>query len=361
MTAPPAAPPGLPTPPADLPPARRCEIHAACRGDAPGLAAELSERQARLDSLGRALGRPVAPPAPAPPARARASFRALPDGHLAQALPGTHDLRPVGWCGLLHPRLADALAAMPPLPPELAQAELRTDGARVVLAAQASRPRFAKALGTALRALDLPVDGLAVDGRAVQGDATLSLSAGGVTHQVGPEAFTQVHLEVNRQLVGAVQQAVADLVGRVPGALRGVAVLDLYAGYGNLGLPLCLQGATLTMLESNPAACKDARRTAAALGLTVDVRQGDAGAFRAGDAFYDVAVLDPPRAGADRLLSQVIVTRPQGIVFVSCNPGHLGRDLRPALQAGYRLESVQAFDMFPLTPHVEVLAVLRRG
>ncbi|MCK6505701.1 RsmD family RNA methyltransferase [Myxococcota bacterium] len=230
-----------------------------------------------------------------------------------------------------------------------------------MLAAQASRPRFAKGLAAALRALELPVEGLAVDGRAVQGDATLSLSAGGVTHQVGPAAFTQVHLDVNRQLVAAVQQAVADLVGRAAGDLRGVAVLDLYAGYGNLGLPLCRQGATLAMIESNPAACQDARRTAAALGLPVDVRAGDAGAFRAGDAFFDVAVLDPPRAGADRLLSQVIVTRPQGIVFVSCNPGHLGRDLRPALQAGYRLETVQAFDMFPLTPHVEVLAVLRRG
>lgn len=340
----------LPEPPASVPLDARCVVHAACLGDQAGAQDALDGRAQRLATLGHALGQAVQPATEMPPGRCRVSLRPLPDGRLGQALPRTHDLHPVAWCGLAHPAIQAVLPTLPPMPRGLGDAELRTDGDRVVLAAHSRGPRFRKTLAADLRKLALPVHGVASDGQTVQGDPTLSLRVGGITHQVGPDSFTQVHLDTNAALVAAVMEEAAG----------ATAVLDLYAGCGNLSLPLALAGAQLTMIEASAPSCSDARRTAKAHGLTVDVRQGDAGRFQAGDAFFDLAVLDPPRAGAPGVLAQVVTTRPSTIIFVCCNPGHLARDLRPALESGYAITRLQAFDMFPLTRHVEVLAVLRR-
>lgn len=334
-----------------------CRVHAGCRGDEAGERELVAQRERRLAVLGKALGTTIALPAAAPPGRARVGLRPLPDGRLGQALPGTHDLRLLTSCDLLHPRLNEALPLLPPVPPGLREVELRTDGKRLVLAARSPRPgrdaallqaltRWADAHGPGL------LDGLALDGRVLWGDGDVRFEVEGILHRLGPETFFQVHPAVNRQIVAAVVAAVA--------ATPASAVLDLYAGCGNLGLPLARAGLALTMIESEGSSLADARRTATAHGLRVDIRQGDAGAFKAGQAFFDVAVLDPPRAGAPGVLAQIAVTRPLAIVYLSCTPGLLARDLGPALAKGYRLDLVQAFDMFPGTEHLEVLAVLRR-
>jgi len=258
----------------------------------------------------------------------------------------------VAWCGLAHPAIQAAMATLPASPRGTASLEIRTDGTRVVASVHASQPRFRGGLATELRRLALPVDAVAVDGRAVLGDPRLRLTVAGITHELSPETFTQVQLDTNQALVEAVR---AEVLG-----MGAEAVLDLYAGCGNLGLPLAAAGLPLTSIEQAGSASADARRTADAHGLQVDIRTGDAGAFQAGDAFFDVAVLDPPRAGAPGLVARLLLTRPKGIVYVCCNPAVLARDLRPALQGGYRITRLQAFDMFPLTEHVEILAVLQR-
>lgn len=342
----------------------RCRIHAGCRiyagpaGDEAGLQALDEQRRRRLLVLGRALGVEIPMPAPAPPGRARVGLRPLADGRLGQALPGSHELLPLTWCGLLHPRLNQALPSLPRVPKGLREVELRTDGERLVFAARSPRPGRDPALAkdlTRLAEQELPglFDGLALDGRTLWGEAEVRFDVEGITHRLSPETFFQVHPAVNRQIVAAVVQAVR--------AAEAGAVLDLYAGCGNLGLPLARAGLALTMIESAASAVADARRTAAAHGLKVDIRSGDAGAFKAGQAFFDAVLLDPPRAGAPGVLAQLVLTRPQTIVYLSCTPGLLGRDLGPALAKGYRLDLVQAFDMFPGTEHLEVLAVLRRG
>ncbi len=349
-------------PPDDLPPDLCCKVHAACRGDADALQQVLDGRARLLDRIGQQLGLAVQPPTPVAPARIRIRLRPGDDGRLGFSLPRSHTHQPIGWCGLAHPRINQVLPVLPPMPGGMGSAELRTDGSRVVLAARSRKPRFRKQLVADLRRLDLTaptdaggagLDGVAVDGRTVAGDPSITLTLGGRTHQLSPETFTQVQLDTNDALVAAVAAAVQ--------RLGGTALLDLYAGCGNLGLSL-LGGdvQALTMIESSPDACADARRTAAAHRLTVDIRKGDASAFQAGDAFFDLALLDPPRSGAPGVLEQVCLTRPKGVVFVCCNPHLLARDLRPALDAGYRLEQLAAFDMFPLTEHVELLAVLAR-
>jgi 23S rRNA (uracil1939-C5)-methyltransferase len=72
-------------------------------------------------------------------------------------------------------------------------------------------------------------------------------------------------------------------------------------------------------------------------------------------------VLDPPRAGAKDALRGIVTLRPTAIAYVSCDPVTLARDLREIVAAGYRLESVRCFDMFPHTHHVETLAWLDRA
>jgi 23S rRNA (uracil1939-C5)-methyltransferase len=86
----------------------------------------------------------------------------------------------------------------------------------------------------------------------------------------------------------------------------------------------------------------------------------DAGRLRAGDHFFDVALLDPPRAGAPGVISQLVLTRPRALVYVSCHAPSLARDLKEASAAGYRIRDLSVFDMFPQTPHCEMLCVLER-
>jgi tRNA/tmRNA/rRNA uracil-C5-methylase (TrmA/RlmC/RlmD family) len=73
----------------------------------------------------------------------------------------------------------------------------------------------------------------------------------------------------------------------------------------------------------------------------------------------DLVVLDPPRTGAGvAVVEALAAARPRVIAYVSCDPGTLARDLRAAREAGYGLRSLRAFDLFPMTAHVELLAVL---
>ncbi|RME25378.1 MAG: hypothetical protein D6798_09110 [Deltaproteobacteria bacterium] len=328
-------------------------MHAACRGDLDALQALLARRARALARLGERLDCPVAPLQATIPARLRLRLRIDASGRTCFSPPRSHALDPVAWCGLAHPRLNSLLAALPPLPTDLASVELRTDGERTVLAGTTRRPRHAGGVSSQLRRLDLPVDGIAVNGRRVRGDVDLRMRVDGIEHRLGPTTFTQVQRDTNDRLVAVVSAAVE--------ALEGCSLLDLYAGCGNLSFGMAARGLDrLTTVESAPGAVADARRTARAHGLAVDIRTGDAGAFAAGDAFFDVAILDPPRAGAPGVLAQLCLTRPRGIVYVCCNPRILERDLRPALEAGYRLRSLTPLDMFPLTEHLELVAVLAR-
>lgn len=286
--------------------------------------------------------------------RARITLNVGPNGALGYHQPRSHALVSIPSCAVARPELNAALAALPPMPRGVTRVELRTDGRAVVLSAwsagrppPAARTALAELLGAG------GISGVALDGGAVAGETRLRLRAGDVEHEVGPAAFTQVNLEVNALLVEAVREATL--------ALAPAGVLDLYAGIGNLGLPIAARGVRTTLWESDAAAIADARRTARRLGLEVELRAADAGAFRAGAVFFDVAILDPPRAGAGAALEAVLTSRPRAVVYVSCNPAALARDLGLCRARGYKLARLEVFDMFPQTSHSEVLAVLLRA
>lgn len=311
----------------------------------------------RLAWVSRALDHQVSEWMPSPRRLGyRARVRLSADG---QGALGFHPHRsktvlPIEACPVAHPALAPALAALPEVPRGVAALELRTDGTRVVAAFEAHNGGQGD-VRSWLTSLDkdalLGAD-LAVDGKPVRGTAQVEISAGGITHQLSAGTFYQINLEVNAQLVDDVREAV---LARSPSH-----VLDAFAGAGNLSMPLAAEGVQLTQLEHQAHAIRDARRTAKRHSLSVMALQQRAQDFRAGDVFFDLAIIDPPRAGTGKMMEQLLLTRPASLVMVSCNPQTLARDLRPARAQGFQISSAKVYEMFPQTEHAEILVVLDR-
>jgi 23S rRNA (uracil1939-C5)-methyltransferase len=141
------------------------------------------------------------------------------------------------------------------------------------------------------------------------------------------------------------------------------AVLDLYAGVGLFGVTLAAAGRRVTAVEGHGAAAADLRANAAPLGDAIDVHNMPVERFlsQGGRPAPDAVIIDPPRTGmtADALRG-VLALGAGRLVFVSCDVATFARDLRRCLDAGYALGAIEAFDLFPNTAHVEVLAQLAR-
>jgi 23S rRNA (uracil1939-C5)-methyltransferase len=137
--------------------------------------------------------------------------------------------------------------------------------------------------------------------------------------------------------------------------------LDLYAGIGNITLPLAMVSKEIWGIEENGVAVKDARFNAERNGIencsfihgkVEDVLK------RWRREKPNLIVLDPPRTGCKTILDQVISLKPKKIVYVSCEPTTLARDLRLFSAKGYALHGLALIDMFPQTYHMEVIGLL---
>ena len=186
-------------------------------------------------------------------------------------------------------------------------------------------------------------------------------SAGGCNWEVEGTGFWQVHPAAADALVGAVSAFAA--------VRTGETVLDLYAGAGLFGgalAPGVGAGGRVVCVESDPGACAAADANLADL-PQAEVWQGDVDAPGLSELLGDlgrpdVVVLDPPRAGAGPEVSRVIAdAAPRAVVYVACDPASLARDVAAFTGAGYRLDALRAFDCFPMTAHVEVVALLVGG
>ena len=119
-------------------------------------------------------------------------------------------------------------------------------------------------------------------------------------------------------------------------------------------------------VELNSDAVRDARMNAKENQVSnIEFRKADAGEFMVGMAAQgqkaDVVFMDPPRSGSDeRFLSSVVKLGPNKVVYVSCNPVTLKRDLRYLVKHGYQVKRIQPVDMFPMTEHVETVVLLTR-
>ena len=212
----------------------------------------------------------------------------------------------------------------------------------------------------ALRAACPGVIGLGATGRGgyrvVAGEAVLPQSVGTTTWLLPHNGFFQTNEPQAAVLLDLVKRA-----ARVTPADR---VLDLYCGAGFFGLALAPGARDVIGIEENPQSVEAAQASARASGI-VNAR------FLAGDlgtvlstvekAATEVAVVDPPREGLlPRALEVFIARAPKRIVYVSCYPQSLVRDLKALLAAGWRGVAAAPVDMFPHTSHVEVVVTLER-
>ena len=119
----------------------------------------------------------------------------------------------------------------------------------------------------------------------------------------------------------------------------------------------------ITGVEINAGAVADAKENAAANGLSnVGFFCGDSADFaKSTYGSIDFALIDPPRAGcSDKMMQALCKLKPPKIVYISCDPGTLGRDLKKLVEGGYTLNRLAACDLFPRTKHVESVALLTR-
>ncbi len=256
----------------------------------------------------------------------------------ARVMPGTGELL-LGVVATtstfaLRERLADGLAA--------AAHGLRDDQGRPLTTVGVALNVNAAA-GNAL----LGAETLALRGRLHQEDAV-----GGLRLQVSFASFYQQNRHADAILF---RPALAML-----GDVTGLRVVDGYGGIGTFGLRLLRAGAAqVTIVESSPSACADARANLAANGLAGgEVREQPFGTAPLPAA--DLFVLDPPRAGLGEIgAAAVLAAAPPRVLLVSCSLESLARDLA-RLGPAYRTAAVRLCDLFPHTEHVELLTLLER-
>ena len=183
----------------------------------------------------------------------------------------------------------------------------------------------------------------------------------GLYMQFFPQQFTQVNLQMNLALI---RQVLAYL-----GDLRGKSVADLFCGIGNFTLPLARAGARVWGYEGADDAVNMARQNARLNGLesrvefsTLDLYGTEPGASPGLGVSVDAIVLDPPRSGAGANLAGWLAEFDgREIVYVSCNPDSFAADAAKITAAGFELDKVGIFDMFPHTAHVETMGYFRCG
>jgi 23S rRNA (uracil1939-C5)-methyltransferase len=175
----------------------------------------------------------------------------------------------------------------------------------------------------------------------------LSFSKGG---------FSQVNYRQNRRLIELVWSW-AELTGKEK-------VLDLYCGNGNFSIPLAGCAKKLVGLEGHKPSIIDAKRNSELNNLTNAVFYCADAALElkkhvAAGEDYDVVVLDPPRSGAAEVVNQIHALKPRSILYVSCDPATLARDIGILRKHNYEVVKCRPVDMFPQTYHIESVTLLR--
>lgn len=189
------------------------------------------------------------------------------------------------------------------------------------------------------------------DGRVVLGPSTVAQRVGTRRFEVAASGFWQVHPMAAAILSGAVLDGL-DPVG-------GEVALDLYCGVGLFAAGLADAGCRVTGVEADREAVAMARRNVAGARFVASPVER---ALRTPPEACDLVVLDPPRrgAGAD-VVARIAGMAPRAIAYVACDPAALARDLAFFAPLGYRPVLIRAWDLFPMTAHVECVAILRRS
>ena len=185
------------------------------------------------------------------------------------------------------------------------------------------------------------------------GEPHLTYRVGEFAYQISPAAFFQ-----------SARYLLPELVTRVTEEAYGAVAIDLYAGVGLFALPLAKRFEQVIAVEAHPPAAADLAANSHALpGNRIRAHAATAYDFlrRCAQMDADLVVIDPPRAGVGAATLKLLLDlRPKRLHYVSCSSPTLARDLGFLLQRGYRLDTLEMFDCFPHTYHIESLARLSR-
>ena len=188
-------------------------------------------------------------------------------------------------------------------------------------------------------------------GRSISGPTQIVEQVGGNSFKISPEVFWQSHKSAPVTLVKA---ALAQL-----GVKSNDQVCDLYSGVGLFAAAILKElgdQGFITLIESDKNAVVDARKVFANKN-NVKILQGLVAQQLPIVKRADLILLDPPRTGAGEVvIKQMIKLKPRKIVYVACDPAALARDSKTLIDAGYKLDHISAYDLFPMTQHIECVA-----
>jgi 23S rRNA (uracil1939-C5)-methyltransferase len=337
-----------------------CEVFGECGGcqlQHVEYAYQLEMKREILREAFRRIGKMDVAPGTAPPLepfgyRYRGRFRV--DGEeVGFHASLSHRLVPVSRC----PLMIDAInAVLPGLRglhrfAKVSEVQVTSDGVR----ASASFPGVPFGTGIAEH-LAVRTGGVlsgARFGDRSWGEERITLPLEGISYAVSPGGFFQANWRMNQAMVRRIGGILEEL-----GVSAGARLLDLYAGAGNFALPLAARVREVVAVEGEARSVGELRGNVRenALG-NVRVVRSSVETYRP-EGRFDALILDPPRAGlSERSLARVREIAAGKILYVSCDPATLARDVR-SLSDRYDLASLEMHDFFPNTHHVEALAVL---
>lgn len=280
--------------------------------------------------------------------RTRLQFTVADDGRLGLRRHHSHDVVAVDRCAIAVDAINDsAVTARPWSGCESVEVVASSTG-DVVVVPRTSGSRLAPETLLAGLPEDVHVAG-------VRGSRRVTEIAGDRHWQLDASDFWQVHPGLANALVDAVRAALAPR--------RGELLIDLYCGVGLFAGALARDlgtGTPLHAVEGDRRSCGDARLNLADVPQVV-IHQSDVARWlqRPPVDRADLVVLDPSRSGAgSQVMTAIAALRPRVIAYVACDPVVLARDLGTARSLGYDLRSLRVFDAFPMTHHMECLAVL---
>ncbi|HEV2616164.1 MAG TPA: 23S rRNA (uracil(1939)-C(5))-methyltransferase RlmD [Candidatus Acidoferrales bacterium] len=283
---------------------------------------------------------------------------------------GSSTLCPVNVCPILSPKLFATFEALRSalregkLPETLWEVEAFVDAEdRGVLLniSCSSLPRAAEPIAKLLSEAIEDVKSILI--QDARGERMSLHGPGFLQYKIGQNSFRVGHMsffQVNRFLVDEMAGVVAAAVG------SGELALDLYAGVGLFAMSLAKNFSHVEAVEANPASARDLETNAGLSGKTIAARNDSTEAFLAAwkrkrGAAPDVVVTDPPRAGIEpEALEKLIEIGPRRIVYASCDPATLARDLAKLCAKAYAVSDIYLVDMFPQTYHIETIARLDR-
>lgn len=256
--------------------------------------------------------------------RTQATIGSDKKGHAGFYASRTNTIMAIDQCLVLHPAIGyQEIAARTWEPGERIQVSAATDGTARLVA-----------------------------GGAIEGEKEQNFVVNGKSYQVSPDSFWQSNVNAPQVLV--------DCVTEFAQVKAGEHVLDLYGGVGLFALQILDAvgpGGQIDLVEGSKSATADAHINFEGA-ANVKIYTGDVEKILPRFSHADVVILDPPRDGAKKnVIESLVACNPRAIVYVACDPAALARDSALLRDANYTLHKLRAFDLFPMTHHIECVAL----